>query len=145
MTLAVEELRELPAAVTLRAADERECTLGPIHDLTFSARNSINAYVAKWGGEPFAYWGWTAPSLLSEVAGAWMLTTPLADRIPTILGRLSIRLFRKLHQFYPRIVVGVDPTHTVAIRWLEWLGFTHLADTDFRLMISNREDARWAR
>lgn len=147
MTLSVEAITHVPGMIQLREADAAECVLGgmtPLLAVSYSVSRSTAAYVAKHNGRPFAYWGWRPTSLAGHTAHTWLLTTPLADTIPTSFGRLTRRLFHQLHALYPTILVEVDPAHDVALEWLEWLGFEYTTPrAPFLRLRSDRKASPW--
>jgi hypothetical protein len=123
----VEPIYRVPEVVHLREADARECRRGgftPEEALDFSIRNSTVAVQFVHNGEPLLYWGYHAETVMSDSCVAWMLTTPLADKFPLVLGLAAKRELARLHERYSRVYVLVDPDHLVAMRWLSWLGFT---------------------
>lgn len=116
--------------VELRETDVREVrALGftPDEAVRLSATLSDNAFTQSIGGEPVAYWGWRRDHFLSSTARVWMLSTPAADAHPVAFARESVRLRDTLlHQFHT-LRADVHAAHTVAVRWLEWLGFRVVA------------------
>lgn len=150
MTLLVEEMDRAPNHVLLREADAAECNLllqSPLETVTDSFERSLSAYRVTWNGEPLAYWGFAPTSVLGSVCWAWMLTTPVADRVPLMLALGSKRVLAHLHSLYPTVLIHVDPAHQTALRWLEWLGFNiHRTAGPFLQMRADREGyASWGR
>lgn len=144
MILCVEQVTALPRDVVLRAADTAECELSGTSaeaQLHWSIENSFHTSVVKWRGRPVAYWGWRPAALTSAECFVWMLTTPVVDECPIAFGRQTAREFRRLAQVYPKLIVQVDPAHTLAVRWLNWLGFAHLVDyPPYILMCADRRN-----
>lgn len=144
MTLSAEPITTAPEGVCLRAADAVECEAagGTVESaLRWSIANSFHTEVVLWRGEPCAYWGYRPTSLTSHECYVWMLTTPTVDQCRTAFGKRTVAEFRKLAQLYPRMIVQVDPAHTLALKWLSWLGFTHLVDyPPYILMLADRRN-----
>lgn len=114
----------------IRDADRREVeALGftPQRAISMSVEGSDAAFVQRIEGEPVAYWGWKAHSLLSSRANVWMLSTPAADLHPVAFARESVRLRDELLERFTALLADVHAAHTVAVRWLEWLGFRVVA------------------
>ncbi len=114
----------------IRDADRREVEalgLTPQRALALSVEGSDAAFVQRIKGEPVAYWGWKAHSLLSSRANVWMLSTPEAELHPLTFARESVRLRDELLGRFTALVADVHAAHTVAVRWLEWLGFRVVA------------------
>lgn len=67
-------------------------------------------------------WGLVAPSLLSENAYLWLLTTDIVAEHKFLFVRHSQRYIEDALKFYPKLVGDCMVGDTNAKRWLEWLG-----------------------
>jgi len=67
-------------------------------------------------------WGLIPPTILSDRAYLWMLTTDLVDEHKFIFVRYSRLAMDEMLKHYPTIVGHVEATQTRSIRWLRWLG-----------------------
>jgi hypothetical protein len=82
---------------------------------------------------PVCVWGLIPPSLLSDQAYLWLLTTPAVKDHRFIFVRHSQRWMQEMLKEYSIIVghcqIGADES----IRWLRWLGATFGEPQDNRL------------
>lgn len=67
-------------------------------------------------------WGLIPPTLMSDQAYLWLLTTDLIEEHKFLFVRYSQLAMEEMLLRYPRIVGHVDSTQTRSIRWLRWLG-----------------------
>ena len=91
--------------------------------LVVSGRYDL-AFTATLENEPVVMFGITPPSILDEVAVPWMLTTAAVEKHPKTFMKESRALFEVFKQSFPRMRNYVDARNTVAVRWLQWLGFS---------------------
>lgn len=148
MTLVVERLgpesRTVPYFSALREADEQECRAAGLtaHEaVSQSIHLSTEAHCVSVDGAVMAFWGYRATSVLGVVCHAWMLTTPLADKHRVMIARTSKKALQLLHTLYPVVEVLVHEEHTLALKWLAWLGFTpHERSGLFLLLHSTRKE-----
>ena len=68
-------------------------------------------------------WGIISPTILSDSAYLWLLTTDLVDEHPFLFVRHSQMVVEKLLEDFPCIKGHVVAGETRSIRWLKWLGF----------------------
>lgn len=126
MLAMVEVIRPIDN-IELRMADTREVLamgLTAQEAVEQSITASLRAFAVSWKGVPLLWWGYAPISVAGGVCIAWMLTTPLADKInPLVVGLGSKRAVAYLLGLYPKVVVHTDPRYEVAVKWLEWLGF----------------------
>jgi hypothetical protein len=87
-----------------------------------SVRNSIKVW-SYWVDEGLVcLWGLIAPTILSEEAYLWMLTTEKLDTHTFMFIRHSRLVTEEMLKFYPIIVGHCALTATKAQRWIEWCG-----------------------
>lgn len=67
-------------------------------------------------------WGLIPPTLLSDQAYLWLITTEAAAEHEFVLVRQSQIEIKKMLTKYPRIVGHCEATSPRSIRWLKWLG-----------------------
>lgn len=79
-------------------------------------------YSAYLDGVVAAAWGLIPPTLLSESAYVWLLTTPLAERHKFLLVRYSQLFVEEMLKKFPELVGDVILPNDRAIRWIKWLG-----------------------
>lgn len=79
-----------------------------------------------WGGfvdeKLIALWGARAPSLFSDEAYAWMVTTKEINSHPLLFLRYSRQALLTLKE-YKRVRVLVLDEFEISKRWLRWIGF----------------------
>lgn len=71
-------------------------------------------------GKLACVWGLIPPTLLSDSAYLWLLTTPLVAEHKFLFVRHSQIHIQELLKTYPKIIGDVG--NQQAKRWLEWLG-----------------------
>lgn len=67
--------------------------------------------------------GHFAHSMFAGSGNAWMFATPEAEKHKVTMARFSRRIVNLLSDIYPAVYVATYPGNTVAVKWLEWLGF----------------------
>ncbi len=67
-------------------------------------------------------WGLIPPTLLSNSAYLWLLTTELVEKHKFLFVRHSQRWIEQALRTYPIIIGDWVPGDPCAKRWLEWLG-----------------------
>ncbi len=72
--------------------------------------------------EPACMWGLAPPTLLSDSAYLWLITTELVKDHQFPFVRHSQIEMEKMLQAYPLIVGHCDLRHPNSVRWLKWLG-----------------------
>jgi hypothetical protein len=120
--------------ITFRKADVEECFLGgwpsPEAAMEFAVKNSTMSFKYVVNGEVLCCWGFAAESILCSNAKAWMLSTPAIEKYRVHAARASRQLLSTLLEDFYSVTVLVDPTYDLAVRWLEWLGFSKSRDFD---------------
>ncbi len=93
-------------------------------DLTLSYCYSISE--ACWVGfidsKPMAAWGLIPPSLMSDKAYLWLLTTDQVKGHEFLFVRHSQIFLESMLRRYPTIYGHCDVRQEKSIRWLRWLG-----------------------
>lgn len=114
------------------AQAERNELMGLISFLKPAEMLAINSWLAMsptvWKGvideKLLCLWGLIPPTLLSDQAYLWLLTTEAASEHEFILVRRSQIEMKRMLDMYPRIVGHCEVSATRSIRWLRWLGAT---------------------
>ncbi len=73
-------------------------------------------------GEIACAWGLIPPTILSDHAYLWLLTTDIVAEHKFLFIRHSQRCVEETLRLYPSIIGDTDVHNTSAIRWLRWLG-----------------------
>lgn len=73
-------------------------------------------------GECACVWGLIPPTLLSNSAYLWLLTTDLVEQHKFLFVRHSQRWMEEALLTYPVIIGDLASDDPIARRWLEWLG-----------------------
>lgn len=79
-------------------------------------------YVARLDGTIAAAWGLIPPTVLSESAYVWLLTTPLAEQRKFLLVRYSQMFVEEMLKEHPMLIGDVILPNPSAVRWITWLG-----------------------
>lgn len=110
----------------MRYADAMECRalgLSPKEALTLSAARSDEVFHAMKGNVLLATWGYRMDSVVANSASVWMFSEEAANAHRVHFARESERLMWTLLRRFNTLTCEVHAAHTVACRWLEWLGF----------------------
>lgn len=110
------DLKDLVLRSEVRAAKAAEGTLK-----TYIRRSCYD--FAGWvDGEVACVWGLIAPSVLSDSAYLWLLTTNICSRHSFCFIRQSQIQVNEMLARFPRIRGHVIANNASGIRWLRWLG-----------------------
>jgi hypothetical protein len=86
-------------------------------------------------------WGLIPPTLLSDTAYLWLLTTDIVAEHKFLFIRNSQRYIEEALKIYPTIIGDVIGDNRSARKWLEWLGAefgaTVLGRTPFTIRAKN--------
>jgi hypothetical protein len=119
--------------IRLREGDEEECKVfgfTPEEAIRSSSENDRESFMVCIDGEPAAFWGYQINGFMSQVAYAWLLTTPAIEPHKTKLARASKRVVDFILEQAPVVVVMTHLKYEKACRWLAWLGFTPWGEAD---------------
>lgn len=83
---------------------------------------STGSWVGKVDGEIICVWGLVPPTVLSDRAWLWLLTTDAVEDHKFIFTRYSQRVLEVMLRRYPTIIGETEVDNHKAIRWLRWLG-----------------------
>lgn len=124
-----DHVREL--AETMSAADRAEVWAAthstPIQALTYARKVSRDtAYTWLVDGRVVAMWGVGFLTSLSMEGTPWMLSAEGLSRHGRTFARGSKIVAAEWRARYPILRNFVDARHKVALRWVEWMGFTIL-------------------
>lgn len=116
----------------MREADVAEVRAGahePLDALTVSVERSAVTWCATVNGVPAALFG-VAPmgSVLDPRGAPWFLGTDAVPRSRRALASLTPRYITQMLDAFPHLINCVHSRNTVAVEWLEHVGFT-LGDT----------------
>lgn len=83
---------------------------------------SASMFIGRMDGVPACVWGFIQPSLLSQQAYMWLLTTDLVKEHPFVFIRRAQRHVEEMLKIYPLLVGDCSIKDTQARRWLRLLG-----------------------
>lgn len=83
---------------------------------------STNVCYGLLDGEVACMWGIIPPTLLSDAAYLWLLTTDIVAEHKFLFIRQSQIYIENLLKQHPRIIGDCIITNHSAIRWIKWLG-----------------------
>lgn len=133
-TVASRRLRIVPSnirdvyrlAANLRAGDRDEVlALGvdPRSAIRSSVRRGVMNQTAFIDGELAAMWGLSG-TLLSDVGHPWLMTTPIAERMPVQFLKVGRKVVGSMLELRSRLENVAPASYTKALRLVEALGFT---------------------
>lgn len=109
----------------LRAADRAEClALGvdPVDGMLQSIALSVESWTCEVNGQPAGIFG-LAMSADAATAAPWLLATDALPQAGMAVARRALRIVARWARVAPLENV-CDARNLVAVRFLEWLGFT---------------------
>jgi len=83
---------------------------------------SIEVRVGLLDGVIACAWGLIPPTILSNRAWLWLITTDILAEHKFLFVRHSQRYIEEALREYPFIIGDTEVTNTSARRWLKWLG-----------------------
>lgn len=86
-----------------------------------SMTNSSHVWIGTDETNVLAFWGLIPPTLLSDRAYLWLMTTEHMHQHQFAFIRWSQRAVEEMVREYPLIVGHCDTTKPRSIRWLRWL------------------------
>lgn len=86
-----------------------------------SMHNSSHVWIGYNDTQVLAFWGLIPPTLLSDRAYLWLMTTEHMYQHQFMFIRWSQRAVEAMVREYPLIVGHCDITAPKSIRWLRWL------------------------
>ena len=96
-------------------------------DAEMKLRNFLRASIMSWtgsiDGEIICVWGLIAPTILSDRAYLWLLTTDTLEKHPFVFVRHSQMIVNDMLKNFSTIEGHVVEGNRSGIRWLKWLGF----------------------
>lgn len=95
----------------------------PAAALTFSFRRSAVCMTGLVNGRPEVMFGAADLNVLAGVGAPWLLGTDAVERHQVAFLRYSLEWRSQLLGRYAVLRNFVHVRNTVAVRWLEWLGF----------------------
>lgn len=119
-----EHIAELVA--NMREEDRAEVEAfgdDPMEALEGSVARSVEAWTAQADGRVIGIFGLAPPTVLSDMAVPWLLTTkdmPYHKREFLVRSRQIVNDWQSR---YGLLVNYVDMRYEKALRWLKWLGF----------------------
>ena len=101
-------------------------------------RRSIEVRYGMLDGEVACMWGLIPPTLLSEAAYLWLLTTDIVAEHKFLFVRHSQRYVEEALHTFPTIIGDVVAGNDQALRWLRWLGAEFSVSVDGRIPFTIR-------
>lgn len=121
----LEHVRALAPALRRADKDEIAASSGWDHEAALLLSVAASRHPQVWlrNGVPVAVFGCAKDVNRPHVGIPWMLATDEATRNPTFLLRKSREWLPKLFEDYAVLENIADCRNTLAIQWLDWLGF----------------------
>ena len=101
-------------------------------------KRSIEVQYGMLDGEVACMWGLIPPTLLSNQAYLWLLTTDIVAEHKFLFVRHSQRYVEEALHVYPNIIGDVIVGSDSAVRWLRWLGAEFLPPVGGRVPFTIR-------
>ena len=83
---------------------------------------STEIYYGLVNGKVACVWGFIQPTILSDVAYLWLLTTDIVSQHKFLLVRHSQLFIEEALETWPTIIGNCAIEDEKAIRWIKWLG-----------------------
>ena len=83
---------------------------------------STEIYYGLVDGKPACVWGLIQPTILSNTAYLWLLTTDIVAQHKFLLVRHSQLFIEEALKSWPTIIGNTAVDDHKAIRWIKWLG-----------------------
>lgn len=119
----------------MRPADREEVWAAgrktPAGALVYSMRKSSHAWTALIDGRPEVMFGVGDVNVLAGIGAPWLLGTDAIETHAVAFIRYSVEFRGQLLSRYQILRNYVDERNTVAVRWLQWVGFTLLDRVEF--------------
>jgi len=90
--------------------------------IKFCCNMSEVVYSATVDGQGAALWGLVPPSILSDRAYLWLVTTDVANNHTFLMARYSRMIVEEMLQEHPILIGHCHIDDSRAHRWLKWLG-----------------------
>lgn len=122
----VEHVEELATKVRRADLDELRAALDmdPLDALLMSFTLSTEVYTWVAEGEVAAVFGVAPDPENPGVGQPWMIGSPLIKKHRAFFLKHSRPLINEFNQRFPLLENYVHPANSLAMRWLEWCGFT---------------------
>ena len=125
----------LELAENMRDADRKEAWAAahytPEQAVLFSLDASRDATTGLADGRVVCMFGAGAAAIISTTGIPWLLTTDLVKKHAKPFLRRNKKVVKEMLVAYPLLRNYVDERNTVAIKWLQWLGFEVLPPVSF--------------
>lgn len=112
----------------IREADRCEVYAGRLATVDDALIDGLIVSSECWVGliddEPACVFGVSPISIIGGIGSPWLLGTDTLALHALPFLRRNKRYLHRMLKIYPTLVNYVDARNTVAIAWLEWLGFT---------------------
>ncbi len=83
---------------------------------------SVEVRAGLVDGQVACMWGLIPPTILSNTAWLWLLTTDIVAEHKFLFIRHSQRYIEEALKEFPNIIGDVEVTNRPAQKWLKWLG-----------------------
>lgn len=83
---------------------------------------SAEIYYGLVDGQPACIWGFIQPTVLSDCAYLWLLTTDIVAQHKFLLVRHSQMFIEEALKTWPKIIGNCAIDDAKAVRWIKWLG-----------------------
>ncbi len=121
-----EDVTELVLAV--REPDRKEIwrssAVSPEDALRRALRVSDMVWTGRYDGDLVCMFGVAPVSILTGTGSPWLLGTDLIEKHARPFLRANKGYIEEMLGRYPILMNYADTENVVAVRWLEWLGFT---------------------
>ena len=111
---------------------------GAMETMRKCVRRSAKIYYGEVNGQVACVWGLIPPTILSDSAYLWLLTTDIVAENKFLFVRHSQRYVEEMLKEFPLIIGDCMLDNPQAVRWLRWLGAHFHDPVDGRLPFSIR-------
>lgn len=125
----------------LREMDALECYAGgmtPEIAVRRSVAGATNAFAHYHEDTLLCLWGFRMDDPITRSVSMWLLSTEAVELHRIAFGRASKKFLAVALENFTSIEIIVYNDYTLAIKWLEWLGFTKVRGLTNKFSIMQR-------
>jgi hypothetical protein len=100
------------------------CLRTPDEAMNLGLRFGKETFTGIVNNEPICVWGVVDRDIIFKSGVPWMVGSELLDKYAVVFLRRCKKQVMKMFENYDNLENHVDARNILAIKWLQWLGFT---------------------